>query len=496
MLSTRFLMKEHLRVILSLSFFLLVSLSFSMLLVSPSARAADAWFDVIKRTASDAELYQLLYEMPKGGDLHLHISGSGFPEWWYELALAAESDGYRYYTKVRINECRGYGGQAFKVGAPYLLMFVTLQESNWNQLPACEQEEYELMSELTPVQKDGWLNSVKLDKPYEGRAEFFETHWQRLQDLAANPWMRGEIIARNFKAFSDEGLIYLEPQVSAMGYMDAEGKPIPPQEVAKIIESRLAEKDIQNLGIYWQFQQSILRFMPFAEESLQSAFEFVASQETWVAVNMVGREDDDKGHPARFLSTVRALRHKYNNVKLSIHAGEVDEPNSHVRDTLLLGADRIGHGLNLISDPDTMLLMRHGPYMVEINLVSNLLLEYVSDYSEHPFPEYLRTGIPVALSTDDRGMWDSTMTDEFFVAVKEFNLSWEEIKLLGENSLKYSFTTPAKKAELLKTYAKRLERFEKKLAKRGLSGLEKGPAPRHGFVCSRYALCAPSLDGE
>jgi adenosine deaminase CECR1 len=96
----------------------------------------------------------------------------------------------------------------------------------------------------------------------------------------------------------------------------------------------------------------------------------------------------------------------------------VDEPNSHVRDTLLLGADRIGHGVNLITDPDTMRLMRHGPYLVEINLVSNLLLEYVSDYSEHPFPEYLRTGIPVALSTDDRGMWDSNLTDEFFVAVQ------------------------------------------------------------------------------
>ena len=32
----------------------------------------------------------------------------------------------------------------------------------------------------------------------------------------------------------------------------------------------------------------------------------------------------------------------------AIHAGEVDEPNSHISETLLLGADRIGHGLNLI----------------------------------------------------------------------------------------------------------------------------------------------------
>jgi adenosine deaminase CECR1 len=67
-----------------------------------------------------------------------------------------------------------------------------------------------------------------------------------------------------------------------------------------------------------------------------------------------------------------------------------------VRDTLLLGADRIGHGVNLITDADTMRLMRHGPYLVEINLVSNLLLQYVSDYDEHPVPGVPAHGHPVA----------------------------------------------------------------------------------------------------
>ncbi len=120
-----------------------------------------------------------------------------------------------------------------------------------------------------------------------------------------------------------------------------------------------------------------------------------------------------------------------------------------MRDTLLLGADRIGHGVNLITDPDTMRLMRHGPYLVEINLVSNLLLEYVDDYPQHPFPEYLRIGIPVALSTDDRGMWDSNLTDEFFVAVREFGLSWSEVTTLSRNSLQFSFAPDALKEQML-----------------------------------------------
>ncbi len=449
----------------------------------------DQWFEEIKQSASDQALYQLLYEMPKGGDLHLHISGSGFPEWWYELGVAAKRDGYNYYTKVRINNCREYGSQAYKVAWPYMLMFVTLQESSLKKLSACEQSEFEPLESLTEAQKAGWLNSIKLDKAHEGRDEFFETHWQRLGDLTANPTIRGEIIFRNLQAFSREGLIYIEPQVTAFGYMDQTGTSISADEVARQINERLSQKDAQQLGISWNFQQAILRFTPGAEQSLIDSWEFVSRNEPWVAVNMVGREDNDKGYPLRFLPTLRKLRLDDGSVRLSIHAGEVDEPNHHIRDTLLLGADRIGHGLNLITDNDTMLKMRHGPYLVEINLISNLLLEYVSDYSQHPFPEYLRTGIPVALSTDDRGMWDSTMTDEFFVAVKEFNLSWAEIKQLSHNSLQYSFANETKKAELLATFDKRIKKFEKALKTHGIDALKNVESPKRGFICARYGLC-------
>ncbi len=468
-----------------------VSLLLIMLpgLVLPVSVSAD-WFEDFKTEATNEQLHQFLYEMPKGGDLHHHMSGSGFSEWWFDLALAAKSDGYVYYTKVKLNNCRDYGWQSFKT-TPYHLMFQTIQESAWKVLPECERDEYLLLSELNEVQKSAWMNSFRLDKDYEGRHEFFETHWQRLGDLVANPYLRGELILRNFQAFADEGLIYVEPQVTAFGYKQSDGTPISPDDVAVILRERLAKADIKATGLTYRFQQAILRFLPNAEQALEEAYRFVSENEPYVAVNMVGREDDDKGHPLRFLPTLRALRHEYNNVRLSIHAGEVDEPNDHIRDTLLLGADRIGHGLNLITDADTMRLMRHGPYMVEINLISNLMLEYYSDYSQHPFPEYLRIGIPVALSTDDRGMWDSTMTDEFYVAVTEFNLSWEEVKLLSENSLKYAFVEESVSHDLLETYRSRIGKFERKARKSGPAGFSQQNAPRRAFICRRYEICEP-----
>ncbi|WP_308364467.1 MULTISPECIES: adenosine deaminase [unclassified Microbulbifer] len=460
-----------------------------VMLFSGAAIADDNWFEVFKRDASDAELYRFLYAMPKGGDLHNHISGAGFSEWWYRLALQQEERGYRYYTKVRIENCRDYGTNEFSA-QPYLLLFQNILSATYDKLPDCEKREYKSLAELSSEERLGWQNSIRLDKPHEGRDEFFQTHWQRLNELYKNPYIIAELIYLNMKYFGEEGLLYFEPQVGVHGFLRADGGAFSPDEVAAIYRERIRRADARKTGVTVRFQSSLLRFHPRAEEILGTLYRFVHNNsDLWVAVNMVGREDNDKGYPLRFLPTLRKLRRQYPGVKLSIHAGEVDEPNRHVRDTLLLGADRIGHGINLIDDPDTLLAMRHGPYLVEINLISNLLLEYVNDYGEHPFPEYLRTGVPVALSTDDRGMWDSIMTDEFFVAVKEFNLSWEELVLLGRNSLAYSFADEETRGELVDKFERRVAAFERRAQRGHFWTQGEVPVPR-GFICAHYELCA------
>ncbi len=464
-----------------------IPLVISLLLIPMHAANAD-WFDELKAVGNAQDLYRILYYMPKGGDLHNHLSGAAFPEWWYDAALAGKARGYEYYTKVRIENCREYGGNEYG-GMAYYLMFRNILAVHYEQLSDCEKREYKRLEDLDEQEKAAWMNSIRLDKPHEGREEFFQTHWQRLFALYKDPWIQAEILYRNMQSFGEEGVTYIEFQVADSGFQRPDGSIISPHETANILRERLRQKDAIDTGVTVRFQVAILRFLPNAEDELRRVYKFVHdNSDILVAVNMVGREDNDKGYPARFLPTMRELRRQYSGVNLSIHAGEVDEPNSHVRDTLLLGADRIGHGLNLITDDDTMRLMRHGPYLVEINLISNLLLHYIDDYAQHPFPEYLRTGIPVALSTDDRGMWDSTMTDEFYVAVSEFDLSWDEIKLLGRNSLAHGFAAPAVRQELLERYDAKIQQFERQMSRSGVAKL--GPMPEtRGFICRRYKLC-------
>lgn len=454
-----------------------------------TATAAERWFEDVKTSATPEQMYRFLYALPKGGDLHNHLTGAVRSEWYWDAAMAERARGYHYYTRVRIENCAPYGHDEFG-GAKALLLFKDIQASTYATLDTCAKSEFKRLEDLNPTEKQAWLDSMRLDRSYEGRDEFFEAIWDRINDLLKNPYLICDILLRNMQAFGAEGVVYLETQQGAEGAVKADGSPYTVDEVIGIYRGFLASPAARATGVEVRFQNSLLRFTPNAEQRLRDLYAITDRyRDLYVGVNMVGREDNDKGYPLRFLPVLRALRHRYPDINLSIHAGEMDEPDHHVRDTLLLGAQRIGHGVNLISDPDTMLLMRYGPYMVEINLISNLLLEYVKDYSQHPFPEYLRTGIPVALSTDDRGMWDSNMTDEFFVAVKEFNLSWEEIVKLGRNSLYYSFVDAPTKERLLAAYDKRVAAYAAEFQKRGWSSLDAAHPVSYGFICRRYQIC-------
>lgn len=473
-------------------------LAAGLLLAATTARAAEtdddgAWFESFKASATPEQLYRFLYALPKGGDLHNHLSGAGRSEWWWQAALAARQQGYVYYTKVRINNCIALGSSNEFGGQPYYLLFQTIQASSYDTLDACQKSEYKPLSQLDANERQGWLDSIRLDRRHEGRDEFFNTHWERLGELGRNPYVTAEILLRNMQAFGKEGLAYLETQDGAFGFLRPDGSTLPPEQTAAIMRRLLASPEARATGVTVRFQSSILRFAPQAEEHLRALYAFTAAQrDLYVGINMVGREDNDKGYPLRFLPTLRELRRHYPDIHLSIHAGEVDEPNFHIRDTLLLGAERIGHGVNLLSDPETTVRMRNGPYLIEINLISNLLLEYVQDFQQHPFPEYLRIGIPVALSTDDRGMWDSNLTDEYYVAVREFNLSWDEIVRIGRNSLQHSFVQAPVRRQLLLDYDARIARFAAQFRKQGMAALDGVNPVSYSFTCKHYQLCLPA----
>ena len=105
-----------------------------------------------------------------------------------------------------------------------------------------------------------------LEQPYEGRGEFFEAHWARMDDLLANPALVAELVALNLKHFAAEGVRYLEAQVPLFSLATPEGTPLPPEAGLSAIRTRL-RRDLASLPITFRMQLSVLRFLPNAEEA-------------------------------------------------------------------------------------------------------------------------------------------------------------------------------------------------------------------------------------
>ncbi|MCB1123509.1 MAG: hypothetical protein KJT03_18295, partial [Verrucomicrobiae bacterium] len=91
---------------------------------------ASRW-ETLKATASPEQLYKLLYQLPKGGDLHNHLGGAVWPEWWYAVATdPARNGGQRFYTRTRIENCGGCGLSRRGRGID-TVYFVTIRETTW-----------------------------------------------------------------------------------------------------------------------------------------------------------------------------------------------------------------------------------------------------------------------------------------------------------------------------------------------------------------------------
>src|SRR6185295_14116776 len=68
----------------------------------------DNRFEEIKRSASRKELYELLFVLPKGGDLHNHHEYSAPMEAWLEVATDSRLlHGNAYFTRTVTERCPG-----------------------------------------------------------------------------------------------------------------------------------------------------------------------------------------------------------------------------------------------------------------------------------------------------------------------------------------------------------------------------------------------------
>jgi adenosine deaminase len=202
-----------------------------------------------------------------------------------------------------------------------------------------------------------------------------------------------------------------------------------------------------------RFLYQVLRDFPPQQVFAQTLLGFeVASQDPdVVGINFVQPEDSfySMSEYHRQMRMLNYLHSVYPRVHITLHAGELAPGlvppaglRFHIREAVELGhAERIGHGVDIMYEDKPHALLkemaaRH--IMVEINLTSNDVILGI-DPAHHPLPIYRAAHVPVALSTDDEGVSRIDLTNEYTRAAMEFNLSYLDLKGSARTSLEHSF---------------------------------------------------------
>lgn len=433
-------------------------------------------------------LRAFLYRMPKGGDLHMHLSGAVYAENFIDAAA---------HDLVCIDKSK--------------VAFVRAKASTRSlpPRPVCGEGLVPASDALHNQQLyDSLVNSFSMRSwvptpGFSGHDQFFATFdkFGAAGDHHTGRWI--DEVATRAAAQNEQYLEIMNTPDLGIALKLAEGlrytgdvaatkATIKPEELQRAItadreEFEKAESERIALGecntshpkpqckIQIRYLFQVLRAFTPEQVFTQTliGFELAKQYSKVVGINFVQPEDSyaSMSQYDMEMKMLGQLHAMYPEVHISLHAGELapgmvppEGLHFHIREAVEVAhAERIGHGVDVMYEEDADGLLREMAtkhVMVEINLTSNDVILGIKG-SMHPLSSYRAAHVPFALSTDDEGVSRIDLTNEYMRAALEQNLSYRDLKQSARNSIEYSFLAPADKAAAKAELERRFKEFEK-----------------------------------
>ncbi|MEA5470961.1 adenosine deaminase [Spirulina sp. 06S082] len=422
-----------------------------------------AWFE--SNRDRPTKLRAFLQRMPKGGDIHSHLSGAVYAESYLEWAA---EEGYCVNTDT--------------LSTDHLTLIEPQNCDRTLENAIAVEDLQEKRTDIYNAWIDRWSTRNLAFAGESGHDRFFNS-FQGFDPISSLLSRRGEMVGRVANRAAAQHIFYLElmltfqssevrnlgrevwdgdfastrqkllanglPQLIEAGQKEAEA-------IAQGI-SRALECDTPNpqpgCEVTVRYLQQTTRIKSPAEVFAQFvyAFELVQTEELVVGLNLVAPED----HPLALrdytlqMEMLQLLNRQYPNINIALHAGELtlglvppSDLKNHIRQAVEIAeADRIGHGAGIFYEENPLQLleeMKRRGVLVEICLTSNDVILGVKG-EDHPFPDYLQAGVPVTLASDDEGISRIDLSNEYLRAAQTYNLGYLDLKKLARNSLEYSF---------------------------------------------------------
>ena len=125
-------------------------------------------------------------------------------------------------------------------------------------------------------------------------------------------------------------------------------------------------------------------------------------------------------------------------LRLLPHAGELVGASSVRTAVDALGADRLGHGVRAVEDPEVLDLVVRRGVALEVCPTSNVSLGVYPDLTSVPVPQLLEAGATVALGADDPLLFGSRLAGQYAAVRAAHDLSDTDLASLAVMSLEAS----------------------------------------------------------
>ena len=467
-----------------ITLFCLLTLQFSF------SQSAESYLEKIRN--NEALLTAFFQQMPKGGDLHHHFSGSIYAEPLLERAIA--KDFYLNLETMQVaknkpsngnwetfSSLKNKGQLAFY--QQQVMQTWSAKDYNGVSVPS-DDLFFDSFDKFFPV-IDGHFAEGLLELKKRALSEnvsYIETQLSiipcdmKVDNLTDfNSKLRQAAIQKDEKAV----LKLLDDLFKSIQQKDA--KKYAEDFNTNFIARLHKDLKIDDERFTMRYQNFVLRFMEPVDLFKNLVIAFLSANESKLVagVNIVSPEHGENSMKDYWLHMVmfKYCHSKFPDVKYTLHAGELtlglvqpEDLTWHINSAIYTaGANRIGHGVDIAYEANSYDLLRYmakNNIPIEINLASNEFILKVKE-GRHPFTLYKEFNVPIVISTDDAGILRTNLTEQYVLLAKRYpDVSYEKIKQYVYNSINYSFIQDVSvKKQLLKDLDNRFKFFEAKFSK-------------------------------
>ena len=166
-----------------------------------------------------------------------------------------------------------------------------------------------------------------------------------------------------------------------------------------------------------------------------------------VGLDLAGNEAEFSG--TLFLGAFKKAKRA--GIKITIHAGEWGGAENVIDAILYMGADRIGHGVRVLENPDATALARERQTAFEVCVTSNYQSGVISALQAHPLPRMIEQGLNVTINTDDPSISQINLSDEYRLVCEDLGMPLGLLKERAIAAAQAAFLPDDERQELVQS---------------------------------------------